>query len=248
MRLKCLGCEVLARELYFCAAHSPHIVDIELFRQGLHDTPTDLRVQLQQQIDASVGQGYAAVVLGYGLCGKATEGLQAKEIPLVLPRAHDCITLFLGSRERYQQEFESHPGTYWFANDYIERGKRAGSTLTMGSVGPQADTQELYAQYVTKYGKDNADYLIEVMGAWSKHYNRAVFVDMQVGDASAAEHKALENADQRGWQFERMVGDLILIRRTLDGDWEKDFLILRPGEKVVASYDEQVICAGRGKI
>jgi Protein of unknown function (DUF1638) len=129
-----------------------------------------LRLKLQAQIDGAVGQGYDAVVLSYRLCGKATEGLKAKDVPLVIPRAHDCITLFLGSRERYQQEFEKNPGTYWFANDYIERGKRAGSTLTMGSVGPNSDTQALYEQYVAKYGKDNADYLIDVMGAWSKHY------------------------------------------------------------------------------
>jgi len=242
MRLKCLGCEVLARELYFCAARSPHIVDIELFRQGLHDTPIDLRAKLQTQIEASVGQGYDAVVLGYGLCGKATEVLQAKEIPLVVPRAHDCITLFLGSRERYQCEFTEHPGTYWFANDYVERGKRAGSTLTMGSVGPQADTQELYAQYVAKYGKDNADYLMEMMGEWSKHYNRAVFVDMGVGDASVAERAARENSERRGWTFERMAGDLVLIRRLLNGEWANDFLVLQPGEAVALSYDEQVIC------
>jgi hypothetical protein len=242
MRLLCLGCEVLARAVYYCAAYSPHIVDVNLFQQGLHDTPSDLRLKLQTQIDAAVGQGYDAVVLSYGLCGKATEGLKAKEVPLVIPRAHDCITLFLGSRERYQQEFVKNPGTYWFANDYVERGKRAGSTLTMGSVGPNSDTQALYGQYVAKYGKDNADYLMEVMGAWSKHYNRAVFVDMGVGDASIAERKARENAEKRGWNFERIAGDLVLIRRLLDGEWENDFLVLQPGEAVALSYDEQVIC------
>jgi Protein of unknown function (DUF1638) len=218
MRVLCLGCEVLAREVYFCAAHSPHIVDVELFHQGLHDTPSDLRVKLQTQIDGAVGHGYDAVVLVYGLCGKATEGLKARDIPLVIPRAHDCITLFLGSRERYQQEFKKNPGIYWFANDYVERGKRAGSTLTMGSAGPNTDTPALYVQYVAKYGKDNADYLIEVMGAWSKHYNRAVFVDLEVGDASRAERQAQENAEKRGWTYERIAGDLVLIRRLLDGE------------------------------
>lgn len=242
MRLKCLGCEVLARMIYVCAAQSPHIVDVELLRQGLHDTPADLRTKLQAQIDAMVGQGYDAIVLGYGLCGKATEGLIARDVPLVVPRAHDCITLFLGSRERYQHEFEQNSGTYWFAHDYIERGKRNGSNLAMGSAGPQTDTQVLYEQYVAKYGKDNADYLMEMMGEWSKHYNRAVFVDMGVGDASVAERAARENSERRGWTFERMAGDLVLIRRLLNGEWANDFLVLQPGEAVALSYDEQVIC------
>jgi len=242
MRLKCLSCEVLAREVYFCAAHSPHIIDVELLRYGLHDTPSDLRVKLQAYIDASVGQGYDAIVLGYGLCGKAIEGLQAKDVPLVLPRAHDCITLFLGSRARYQQQFDQNPGTYWFANDYVERSKRNGSSLAMGSAGPQTDLQATYEKYVAKYGQDNADYLMTVMGEWSKHYNRAVFVDMGVGDASVAERAAQENASKRGWTFERMAGDLVLIRRLLNGDWADDFLILQPGEAVALSYDDRVVC------
>ena len=59
MRLKCLACDVLARPLYLNAAHSPHIVDIELFPRGLHNTPAVLRSTLQDHIDAAVGQGTA---------------------------------------------------------------------------------------------------------------------------------------------------------------------------------------------
>ena len=47
MHLMCLSCEVLARPLYLSAARSPHIVDIELFRKGLHNEPADLRARLQ---------------------------------------------------------------------------------------------------------------------------------------------------------------------------------------------------------
>ena len=75
MRLKCLACEVLARPLYLSAAQSPHIVDVELFQRGLHNTPPILRGRLQDRIDAAAGQGYDAVVMAYGLCGQATAGL-----------------------------------------------------------------------------------------------------------------------------------------------------------------------------
>ena len=54
MRLKCLGCEALARLVYLCAAQSPHIVDVELFQLGLHNEPSDLQARLQGQIDAVV--------------------------------------------------------------------------------------------------------------------------------------------------------------------------------------------------
>ena len=107
MRLGCIGCEVLARAIYLCAARSPHIVDVELLQRGLHNVPNDLRAQLQASIDSSAGQGYDAIVMTYGLCGQATAGLTAPGVPLVVPRAHDCITLFLGSQEHYQEQFNN---------------------------------------------------------------------------------------------------------------------------------------------
>jgi hypothetical protein len=37
----------------------------------------------------------------YGLCNLALTSLRARAVPVVVPRAHDCITLYLGSRQRY---------------------------------------------------------------------------------------------------------------------------------------------------
>jgi hypothetical protein len=243
MKLLCLGCEVLARPLYLSAAHSPHIVDVRLFQRGLHNDPADLYARLQTEIDATRGKSYDAIVMAYGLCGKSTAGLTARDIPLVIPRAHDCITLFLGSRDRYQEQFEDHPGTYWYALDYIERDDGAGGALALGSA-TETDLSGVYDEYVRKYGKDNADYLMEVMGAWQQHYQRAALIDMGVGDLAAVEARARGDAERRGWSFERIAGDMVLIRRLLTGDWSGEFLILQPGEQVVMTYDARVIgCA-----
>jgi hypothetical protein len=240
MKLKCLGCDALARIVYFCAAQSPHIVDVELFRLGLHIQPSDLRSRLQEQIDAANGQEYDTIVLAYGLCGQATAGLTARDIPIVIPRAHDCISLFLGSRERYQDQFENKPGTYWYVQDYIERADTKGTALSLGSaVG--VDMQAVYDEYVQKYGKDNADYLMEVMGAWQSHYKRAVYIDMGIGNGSTAEQQAQHEAARRGWTYEQMTGDFCLIRRLLAGDWDADFLRLEPGQQITMTYDDQVI-------
>lgn len=242
MRIKCLACEALARPTYLAAAYSPHIVDIELVQRGLHNKPTHLRDHLQSLVDASAGAGYDAIALVYGLCGKAISGLEARDVRLVIPRAHDCITLFLGSRQRYTYQFDNHPGTYWYSHDYIERDDGSGSSLAMGS-GTDTDLEAVYEEYVKKYGKDNADYLMEAMGAWQSHYQRAVFIDMGIGDASLVEERAHMEAARRGWAFERMAGDLVLIRRLLNGDWEDDFLVLEPGQVVSMSYDEDILAA-----
>lgn len=232
---------MLARPLYFCAAMSKHIVDIELVAKGLHDRPDQLRSRLQEMI-ATVGDNdYDVVVLAYGLCGKATAGLLASKVPLVVPKAHDCITLFLGSRSRYQEQFDTNPGTFWYAQDYIERDDGSGAELAMGAVGE--NLKQKYREYVARYGADNADYLMEVMGAWREHYNRAVFIDMSLSDSSKVERKAREEAGRRGWTFESLTGDLVLLNRLLNGDWNDDFLVLQPGERVEMAYDSEVICS-----
>jgi hypothetical protein len=117
-----------------------------------------------------------------------------------------------------------------------------GTSLSMGS-GTDTDLEAAYEGYVQKYGKDNADYLMETMGAWQAHYQRAVFIDMGVGDGSQVEQRAREEAIRRGWTFERMAGDLILIRSLLAGEWNDDFLVLEPGQAVNMTYDEDVVGA-----
>lgn len=241
MRLKCLSCEALTRMVYLCAAGSPHLVDVELVRIGLHNEPINLRVLLQQKIDALSRKDYDAVVLAYGLCGQATLGLVAKEIPIVIPRAHDCITLFLGSRARYQEQFEGNPGTYWYSLDYIERKEASGTFVALGASVDSTNIQARYEEYVEKYGEDNAEYLMEVMGAWQSHYNRAAYIDLGVGNGTLLEAQTEREAANRGWNFERLTGNLTLIRRLLNGEWDHDFLVIQPGQQIAMSYDEEVI-------
>lgn len=243
MRLKCITCDVLARPVYLAAAHSPHIVDVTLQQFGLHLTPKKLRGSLQAEIDRAADAGlYDAVVLAYGLCGKATEGLRAVDLPLVLPRAHDCITLFLGSCERYDGEFQICPGTYWYVQDFIERGESGDIPLSIGA-NTSVIVDAVYADYLEKFGRDNADYLMEAMASWQSHYERAAYIDTgQDGETSAAQ-RAQNDAVQNGWRFERMTGDLVLIKRLLDGDWDTDFLTLSPGQRVEMIGGAEIIRA-----
>jgi hypothetical protein len=228
----------LARPVYYSAAHSPHLVDVALVERHLHN-PVEIRGRLQAMIDAAEGQSYDAIPLAFGLCGQATSGLVARSSPLVIPRAHDCITLFLGDRTRYLEEQAKEPGTYWYAQDYIERNS-GSAALTMGSP-TDTDTQAMYEKYVNKYGKAKADRLMEVMSEWLIHYKRAVYLDINLGDGSATEAQARAEAKRRNWQFERITADLNLIRRLLDGQWDADFLVVQPGQTVVMAYGDDII-------
>jgi hypothetical protein len=244
MRIRCIACEALARVVYHCAARSPHMVDVELMRIGLHNDPSDLRRKLQERIDeASRDGGYDAVALAYGLCGKATAGITAIGIPLVIPRAHDCITLFLGSRDTYQRQFEQCAGTYWYAADYIERGGQSTGALSLGNATAQ-QARKTWEEFVATYGEENAAYLMEAMGAWGRHYSRAVYIDMGIAQTPAVEKVAQEESQRRGWSFEKLAGDTILLRRLLDGTWDADFLVLRPGQRLRESFDSGVVAPG----
>jgi len=110
-----------------------------------------------------------------------------------------------------------------------------------------ASALETYREYVAKYGEDNAAYLMEALGAWSSHYDRAAFVDMGVAApeaSAAAATRARDDADRRGWRFAKLAGELLLVRGLIDGAWDPaDYLVLQPGQRLGMSYDESVIRA-----
>lgn len=245
MRILCLSCEALARMVYHHAATTPHMVDVEIVKLGLHATPDVLRAHLQKRIDAAETGivKYEAILLAYGLCGKATNDLTARSIPVIIPRAHDCITLFLGSRDAYKHQFEDMPGTYWYALDYLQRNDDPNTTLSLGAAVEGDKLSATYEEYVEKYGRDNADYIMSIMGAWQEHYQRAVYIDMGIGDGSSVEGKAQGDAERRGWTFERMQGNSTLVKRLLYGEWDEDFLVIPPGESIRMTYGEDIICA-----
>lgn len=237
-----LTCEALARSVYAAAATSPHVITVQLFRQGLHDTPRKLRFTLQDAVDAIPSGSCEALLLGYGLCGLATAGLTARDVPLVIPRAHDCITLYLGSRARYDAEFSANPGTYWYSRDYLER-REPGTSTALGAASLE-NNEALYEEYVQKYGKDNADYLMQTMSTWRAHYDRAAFIDMGDGDSRRFQAIAAEQAAQNGWRFDQLQGDRRLIEQLIHGDWpEADFLIVPPGHRIQQSVESGLVSA-----
>ncbi len=246
MHLKLIACEVLAREAYLCAASSRHVIDIELLEKSLHEQPDRLRIEMQKRIDETKDGVYDAILLGYGLCSNAMADLKARQIPLVIPRAHDCITLYLGSRERYNAEFSAQPGTFYYTTDYIERRGRTGDWAVLGSA-MDTDMDAVYQEYVEKYGQDNADYLMEVMGAWSENYSRAAFIDMKVVNLPDHERQAQAQAERRGLNYEKLDGSVALLQAMLEGEWsEEDFLVVEPGQSVVATYDARIIGTKNG--
>jgi hypothetical protein len=234
MRLKVISCDVLYREICHLAAHSPNPVDVEFLPKGLHDLKsTEMRQRLQERVDTASKAEYDAVAMGYALCGTGLVGLQARSVPVIVPRAHDCITLFMGGRQRYQDYFDTHPGVYFKTSGWIERGSTVSQLTGYGLE---------MAELVAKYGEDNAQYLYEELNKYKKTYGKFTFIEMGIEPDDRFENQTRAEAAGRGWEFEKLTGDLSLLRRLVDGEWDgDDFLIVKPGSRVAATYDGRII-------
>ena len=243
MNLKLIACKVLFREISLIAADLSHIIDVTYISREFHNTPEKLRELLQAEIDA-VESGndirtmntqthpLDAILLGYGLCSNSIVGLKSRKYPLVVPRAHDCVTLLLGSKERYREYFNAHKGVYWYTKGWIDN-----------SPMPSKERYKTaYASYVERFGEDNADYLMEMEQGWMKEYNWAAFVDWPRFDNTAAQQYTKDCADFLGWSYDCLTGSDSLLRDFLCGEWDHErFLVIQPGQEIQPSYDESIV-------
>jgi hypothetical protein len=226
-------CSVLQREVEHFARDMRHIVHTTTHEYGLHHEPDKLNRTLQQTIE-QVDQTTDAevIVLAYGLCSRGTEGLRTRRCRLVIPRAHDCITLLLGSKERYAEYVADHPGTYWYSPGWNAEHLPPG----------KARYDHYYQQYLEKYGEDNAQYLMEMEQQWMTTYDRATYVDLGIGATDDDVTYTRQCADWLGWEFDQQHGDPALMTALLTGPWDDErFVILEPGQTMKLSGDSRVM-------
>lgn len=245
MRLHLLSCEIFFREVCTAAARSPHRIDLTFLPKGLHDLGCEpMQARLADALADIDQANYDAVLLGYGLCNNGLLGLEAGPVPLVVPRAHDCITVFLGSKERYAEYFTANPGTYFLTSGWLERNDNAGE-LKQLSIQHQTGMDLAYQEMVDKYGEDNAKYLYDTLVETSTaNYGKYAFIEMGVEPDDSFEKKARADAEKRGWEFDKIAGDMSLVTKLVDGQWnEEDFLVVPPGHRIAASSDDAVVTA-----
>lgn len=191
--------------------------NISFMDYGLHSTPNKLARALQESIDRI--ENPSLIVLGYGLCGNGLNGIKAGKHTLLVPRADDCIAIFLGSYAAYRKEFDSVPGTYYLSKGWLESGSNPLSE---------------YQKYEKRLGAEKAMW---VMDQQYQHYKRLVFVAHSQEDLEAYRPQAQEVArfcQRWGMHYEEISGSDLFIRQLVEMTYSpetanENFVLIQPG-------------------
>jgi hypothetical protein len=240
LRLHVIACPSLKPELEMLARECGNEISFRHPEMSLHQrSAAALNAALQSSID-DAGE-VDAVAVAYGLCNRGVVGLTARTRKLVLPRAHDCIGMLLGSGRRYLDQLEAQPGTYFQSAGWLEHAQPDARQPDF-TFGPTSNvTRE---RLVERYGEENADYLLGEFEGFTKHYDRLAYIATPMAETARWQGEAEALAKARGWTFERLEGDTGWLKRLLEGDWAEDeFLVVRPGERVALATDERLLCA-----
>jgi hypothetical protein len=238
-RVKFIGCEVFVRSASKAIAESELSITPIFFEKNKHEKAELVREAVQSEIDAAEeaeGEGYDAIAVGYGLCGNGLDGITARSIPLIIPRAHDCCTLFLGSRAKFVEHFGDNPSAQWSSAGYMERGEGyLRETETGKALGLGMSKEDMVAQY----GEDNAEYLMSMLKV--EEVKEYLYISANDPMDNIFINDISEKAKAEGKPFKLIEGSTRLITKLLSGEWDEEFLIVRPGHRVKAVYDMEKV-------
>lgn len=211
---KVIACATVIEEMI---PFLPEDVPYEVLDFGLHLNPSELKSLLQKKIDKASEEA-DVLLLGYGLCSMAVIGLRASTATLVIPRADNCIAIFLGSSEEYKKQTQQVPGTYYLTKGWIEAGD-----------SPFDEHKKL----VEKFGKDVADRMMKMV---LKNYKRLAFIN--TGDRELERYQAYSKCLAREFDlvYEEIEGNPTLVKKMINGPWDEEFVVVVPGQTL--TYQE----------
>ncbi len=209
-----IACRVMEPELSALAGDAPGI-SLSYLDQSLHRTPQRMAPLIQALI-AQADPDIAQVVLGYGLCSNGIAGVRAGRQELIVPKAHDCIALFLGSLARYNQLSQEDPGTYYLTPGWVAEGK--------DPLGIIAD------DYTPRVGRENAEW---VMREELKHYSQLAMIDTGAVALDGLRERAMANAEFFGMRYAEIQGSDLYLRQLVHGPFPShSFFRVAPGHEV----------------
>ena len=228
-----VACAVLALDLKRIAGSLGLDMGTRFLPGGLHDNPDLLRQKLQDAIDdISLKEDCERIIVGYGVCGRGTVGIHARNIPLAIPKVHDCIALFLGGDKAYKRQFKKYPGTYYIsAGWYEEKTEPISQQKKSAYFG---DKRLRYEDLVETYGREAAEETIRFLSTWQENYQRAVYIETGASVSSKYEDHARDMAREYGWKFEKLKGEQDLLEKLVTAVETTDEILVVPPDHMIA--------------
>ena len=209
-RTKIIACQTVGEELKTIL---PADYEMELLDYALHNVPKNLHIQLQAAIDRTPSD-FDTILIGYGMCANAIIGIKSRSFKLVIPKADDCITIFLGSKKEYIKQIKSEPGTFYLTKGWIECGE---------------DPYTEYCAMREKYGEEKA---YRITKRYIENYTRLALITSEKFDSEAYRKYAKMVADHFDLNYEEILGSSKFLDDFIHGNWEKEFVIVPPGQEV----------------
>jgi hypothetical protein len=213
MRLKhrkILTCKALAHILEPMVDGETEIKVLEI---ALHVDPNKLRSRLLEEV-ALMEDHDTDIILGYGLCGRALEGVVSNRSTLIMPRVDDCVCALLGSRERRKELLKKDAGCYFLEQHWLDTELNIFTEIMRG---------------LEKIPPEKRDRILKLT---LKNYHTLVLLDS--GDLSPeAESVCRGYAGRYDMDLIRIKTDHGLLTRLINGPWpDEEFLVLPPGKPV----------------
>ena len=236
MKFVVIACRVFSPELEILRRQSRDELVFEYLPLRAHDEPDTLRAEIQALILRYAGTDDAdAIILAYGLCGNATAGLRAGELPLYIPRAHDCSQILLGGHAAHKLYFGDMPSRGWTSRGYLQE---EGDPFRTGDSSHSWEMDEL----VRQYGEENAAYIWETMHSSDSSDDPVLyFLDIPETTDSGILERARERAAERRKELRIIPATLELLARLLGGRGGEEILRVEPGETIQPTWDDNVV-------
>jgi hypothetical protein len=206
-----VACRTLAPELELVMRRRSVDMPVSYVESGKHVWPDKLRDCIQESVDSVPAE--RTILLVFGFCGNSMVGIKSRSHTLVMPRAADCIPLFLGSRKT-REEYGIY--TYFYTKGYLES---------------EANIVKDYERILEKYGEKRS---LRVVREMMKHYKNIAVVDTGAFNPGELAEEVAPVAELIAIPVTVVPGNLRLIDALLTGDWRDDEFLIIPKDSEVS--------------
>ena len=180
----------------------------------LHNIPPKMTEALQNAIDEV--RDADRVLLGFGNCGNAIQGLKNGDFELIVPRIDDCVSLVLGS-QRYREQFSRQNSAFY---------------LTDGWITGSRTIEVEYNEMIEDYGEEEAD---ELMNMMYTHYRTMAYLDTGLYDIDALMERTRHLCEVIETKQVIEPATLAYVERLVCGPWPDDLFVHVAPHEIIPS-------------